>query len=438
MTLRGQLAEPNDDDSLDSSAAKRPRLSGAEVPETSISISKKSRPSGSKTPEKPQTEQARLSSKAQNYFNQAGELGVTLGLFKEVLSPMRTSEARSSLAILDGVLRERYISILKKLTTLGDRASTNGYDDLAGYTYIRTLKASDRLGNPDKEFTVSLYSKMALFYKKLGDHNETLECLIKLSKLEPKNLIADLACSYQTFSKTLPSHLPTLSEWVSLSRLDMKTPVPFLHWAITSLCTSPGPTNGAATPDTPGGAGDVASWIGHYIRSTPQYHERDIFSRTPLFVAAQYGAPKVTAALLSTGADANDRDADGRSTMEVAAGGGHNLVVKQLLEAKADPDIKGSMYGSTPIQAAAESGHIDTVRILLGHVKEVRSICDIRSRDGKTARDLALKNGHREIARLLDEKAMDLNSRYFMESVDEELQMGYISMSDFGRLHTAG
>ncbi|KAI9785903.1 MAG: hypothetical protein M1839_008169 [Geoglossum umbratile] len=135
---------------------------------------------------------------------------------------------------------------------------------------------------------------------------------------------------------------------------------------------------------------------------------RDIFKRTPLLVASQYGMPKVTAALLSVGADANVRDTDGRSTPEVAAEGGHSLIVTQLLKAEAGPDTKE-------------------------HIKEARSISDPRKRDGKTARDLALEKGHTEIIRLLEEKAMEFDSRDFFESTDMEFQVDFISIPDLMR-----
>jgi len=72
---------------------------------------------------------------------------------------------------------------------------------------------------------------------------------------------------------------------------------------------------------------------------------------------------KQVEALLKSGANANTRDALGMRPLLYAARNGVIEVVRVLLEAGADPDVKGG--GFTPLGIAALNGHTRTVQLLL-------------------------------------------------------------------------
>jgi ankyrin repeat protein len=78
-----------------------------------------------------------------------------------------------------------------------------------------------------------------------------------------------------------------------------------------------------------------------------------------------------------------------------AAWGGHVKIVRVLLKAGADPNAQFSEH-LTALTQAAGGGHLDVVRVLLAAGADPNHRSDLG-----TAAELALKNGHSEIAQLL-------------------------------------
>lgn len=79
--------------------------------------------------------------------------------------------------------------------------------------------------------------------------------------------------------------------------------------------------------------------------------EEGVAKRTPLHWASDFGKTEVIAYLLSKGAKVNAKDNYGITPLLAATYEGHTEAVKMLLEAKADPSIKGP-DGSTAKEAA--------------------------------------------------------------------------------------
>ena len=92
-----------------------------------------------------------------------------------------------------------------------------------------------------------------------------------------------------------------------------------------------------------------------------------------------------------------DDDEEHLTAFSVAVQHGHLEVVSLLLEADADTDMCGNIYGETPLLSAAFNGDLDIVRLLLeaGADKEKFDI------DGQTALHNASEEGHLETVRLL-------------------------------------
>ncbi|KAL9076646.1 MAG: hypothetical protein Q9161_000978 [Pseudevernia consocians] len=139
---------------------------------------------------------------------------------------------------------------------------------------------------------------------------------------------------------------------------------------------------------------DTSSNIGQVIVNID---ERDVNSRTALFLAVVNGDESCSLALLWHGADANTRDDHGHTALEVAVRRGHLNIVKYLIDhnANVNPDIMPC--SSLPLHAAIESDkfQLDIIDLLLNSGAEV----DRRRRtDNKHAIDLAFDRGYHELA----------------------------------------
>jgi ankyrin repeat protein len=72
-------------------------------------------------------------------------------------------------------------------------------------------------------------------------------------------------------------------------------------------------------------------------------------------------------------------------------------VVKLLLEAKADVNVKTVRYGWTALYIAAKNGHEAVVKLLL----EAKADVNVQASDRRTALYTAARNGHKAVVELL-------------------------------------
>jgi len=139
-------------------------------------------------------------------------------------------------------------------------------------------------------------------------------------------------------------------------------------------------------------------------------HSRDIYSLTPLCIAAYVGDPQFFHTLVRHGARLDDRDDSGRTIMCIASGAGHYEIVKYLLDSGQDPndDILEKM---SALNAAAAGGHEKIARLLLDRGAKA----SWRSR-GRLASQEAWDNQHIPLYHLLlqaeqKETPLDLRSQ---------------------------
>ena len=138
---------------------------------------------------------------------------------------------------------------------------------------------------------------------------------------------------------------------------------------------------------------------------------------TPLLFAARGGHLSVVEELLSAGADANDRAADGTSALVIATHSGHQKLAIFLLEKGADPNAAASGYSALHI--AIRRGDVELVKALMARGADPnarliqptaarRLSNDVslpRSLVGTTPLWLAASYGELEILKIVGERA---------------------------------
>lgn len=129
---------------------------------------------------------------------------------------------------------------------------------------------------------------------------------------------------------------------------------------------------------------------------------RDVHRQTPLFLAAKNGHQDCCKLLLQHNADINTRDHHGHTIVEVAAKSGSLAIVKMLVASGADIHASPPQCGSTPLQAAIESGDPsgELVQYLIGKGVDV---CAQRVYDKATAMTLAHERGLHPLVRQIEE-----------------------------------
>eukprot|EP00931_Biecheleriopsis_adriatica_P038143 TRINITY_DN21877_c0_g1_i1.p1 TRINITY_DN21877_c0_g1~~TRINITY_DN21877_c0_g1_i1.p1 ORF type:complete len:425 (-),score=62.30 TRINITY_DN21877_c0_g1_i1:84-1304(-) len=114
------------------------------------------------------------------------------------------------------------------------------------------------------------------------------------------------------------------------------------------------------------------------------------------FPAVDEGAKLLTAAmtkeahqvdrLVAMGVDTSSSSGDGSTALHFAGLHDNSESVKRLLEGRADPNAL-DVRGWSPLHVAAGRGHVSSVNLLVDY----RAIPDLKSHDGMTAREVALR-----------------------------------------------
>jgi ankyrin repeat protein len=126
-------------------------------------------------------------------------------------------------------------------------------------------------------------------------------------------------------------------------------------------------------------------------------HITDNFGFSPLLWAVIAGQEGATMRLLYMDADVNSFSADGKSVLAWAASLGWSPTAEMLVEHCASISVTRNMQQTLPLEEAAASGNLPTVRLLL----ECGGDPNHRDRDGWSSIHWAAEEGHLEIVRLL-------------------------------------
>jgi ankyrin repeat protein len=142
------------------------------------------------------------------------------------------------------------------------------------------------------------------------------------------------------------------------------------------------------------------------IKHGADLHIIDNSGFSPLLWAVVAGQEGATTELLFMGADANSFSADGKSALAWAASLGWSLIAKLLVDHNASISDTRNTQQNLPLEEAAASGNLPTVRLLL----ECGEGLNHRNCDGWSAIHWAAEEGHLEIVRLLLNAGADLNA----------------------------
>ncbi len=118
---------------------------------------------------------------------------------------------------------------------------------------------------------------------------------------------------------------------------------------------------------------------------------------TVLGIAASYGFADMSKFLIDRGADLDAKDQSGYSPLMKAALKGHVAVMKLLINQGADIHAR-DLLGSTALGFAAIGGALPAVQYLVENGADVNAS---QTQMGRTALELALDNGHTDIAEYL-------------------------------------
>lgn len=129
----------------------------------------------------------------------------------------------------------------------------------------------------------------------------------------------------------------------------------------------------------------------------------DVWGRTALLEAVDRGHVEMVRLLLDAGADPDLRGG-GHAPLVRAALLGHAQITGMLLKHGADPDIKSS-DGNTALTAAATMNRPEVIRVLMGF----RPDYTLHNLEGRTALSVAALEGFEEAVRALLEAGVDVN-----------------------------
>ena len=119
---------------------------------------------------------------------------------------------------------------------------------------------------------------------------------------------------------------------------------------------------------------------------------------TALMYAAFNGHSEIVIYLLDAGAEIDRTDYMGRTALLYCATGPFPETLKILLDRGADPNRVDSNEHFSPLMHAAAEGHLEVVKVLIGHGAD-RSLKDV---DGDNAAAFAEQAGHKHIADYLN------------------------------------
>lgn len=320
---------------------------------------------------------------------------------------------------------------IRRLAKLGEAVADKGDNIQAHRIFGRLFKAVSCSADLSVRTRCWALTKMASFYGKVEDIpqlQEVLEILSPLStsnnqdpRINPHEMLARSYLTTSmgmstTFRRVVPSNGPPVHS-------------PALHQSIRCADNEVFRLVLQAITENRTGYQSPAASPNESLDPNKDLEGRDTLGRTPLCLACHLGDECKCEALICAGARVNEVDCDGQTILAVAAGKGLLKTVESLVlrQAEVNPALL-VRKGSTPLQAAAEGGHLEVVKLLLSYGANVNTQ---RFLDNKTAKQLAQDRGHEIVVKELDEWG---NGKHPQATThDETVQIASPMMS--GALH---
>lgn len=126
---------------------------------------------------------------------------------------------------------------------------------------------------------------------------------------------------------------------------------------------------------------------------------------SPLMLASAEGQKDIVKLLLEHGSNPNLTNYLGRSALMFASKYGYTEIVETLLKHGALPNQSPEFKHNPPLLAAAEAGHLETVKLLVEYGAD---ICQ-KGINESTALDISMSSGHGEVAKYLRNKMRELD-----------------------------
>lgn len=141
---------------------------------------------------------------------------------------------------------------------------------------------------------------------------------------------------------------------------------------------------------------NLTSFIQEFKSQNRNLDEQGENANTLLIFVAEKGHVEFVKSLLAEGVNVNHSNAFGDTALHWATTNGHINCVKILIAHKANVNVQNAIHQETALMHAANKGYIESVQLFLDQAK-----LDIANSQGLTALDIAIKNNHLSIIKLL-------------------------------------